>query len=622
MSLMAQTGSFTYSRPDGSSFNCVVTSDSTAKLTGGNVDSLNRLILPDTVYQGTTPYLLTDVDSEAFESCRADYVCISNSIRTIGPNAFKLLLVQDSLTIGSGVESIGDWCFYRLSLRKIRFNARNCTNIGEHCFTGRGGTITLRELIIGDSVQSIPNGLMSHWTRTAGARIIIGPNVTSIGDNNFHFLVTSQRAEIVMLGLPPTVSQNALNEAIGCSIAIQVPCEYMSQYQSDSIWGNCNLVPYLHRIRLKASRGTAEVTTPLSCTNNVATIVATPDAGYRFVGWSDGDTSATRNITVDRDTIIAARFEPILDSGDYAFFFDFDNPANDSLWVLPDSLDANWHIGDNYLVNNINGSRCLYVSGVQQPDGTAPMGTGSSDLCANGCGSSGVVYAYYTESIYLPERTYIPHIDCNLCQTYICHPYGIGISTCPTVALVPDSAALPTSSNDHGSTCNMPEGSIILENDNQMMIPEGAYKLAICYSWSGLWDTIGASVDNIWLEIVDSVNIILQSKYIDRYGRSNMGTTLPTIRAGYNDTFFFTPPPIRDSDYYHFSRWGGNYWPYGEYSTDSLLQIVAKKDLLLSAYYDPNIYNVSIDTTGLSPCMTIGKWGVCRCVCYVNGCKL
>ena len=44
-----------------------------------------------------------------------------------------------------------------------------------------------------------------------------------------------------------------------------------------------------------------------------------------------------------------------------------------------------------------------------------------------------------------------------------------------------------------------------------------------------------------------------------------------------------------------------------EYSTDSLLQLVARRDYLLYAYYDPNVYTVSIDITGLSPCMTIGE---------------
>ena len=621
MSLMAQTGSFTYSRPDGSSFNCVVTSDSTAKLTGGNADSLNRLILPDTVYQDTTPYLLTEIDTGVFQWCFAKYISISNSVKVIRPNAFQYLVeAKDSITIGAGVEYLSDNNFYRLTLRKLIFNARNCTHIGDLCFAGRGGTYLLRELIIGDSVRSIPNRFMNlgEWAYSYACRITIGPNVTYMGDSNIFLRYSySQRAEFIMLGPPPTVSEHALDNAIANSIAIQVPCEYMSQYQSDSIWGNCNLVPYLHRIRLKASRGTAEVTTPISCTNNVATIVATPDEGYRFIGWSDGDTSATRNITVDRDTIIAARFEPILDSGDYAFFFDFDNPANDSLWVLPDSLDATWHIGRDPL-NNIDGTRCLYVVGVRQPTGVASMGTGGGGGCTNGCGTSGVVYAHTRESIYLPERTYTPHFDCNLCQTYFCRTnQAIGISACPTVALVPDSAALPTSSNDNRGSCELPESSIILENNNQVIIPEGSYKLVVCYAWSDLWDTIGASVDNIWFEIVDSVNISTGYVYRVREGFM-MNRDVSTIRTGYNDTLLIIPPPIdirRDSNYYHYHCWldmtyrgccGGDLMTL-EYSTDSLLQLVARRDYILYAYYEPNVYTVSIDTTGLSPCMTIGE---------------
>jgi len=42
---------------------------------------------------------------------------------------------------------------------------------------------------------------------------------------------------------------------------------------------------------------------------STATIVATPDSGYRFVQWSDGDTNATRNIVVNSDITLTATFE-------------------------------------------------------------------------------------------------------------------------------------------------------------------------------------------------------------------------------------------------------------------------------------------------------------------------
>lgn len=42
-----------------------------------------------------------------------------------------------------------------------------------------------------------------------------------------------------------------------------------------------------------------------------ATITATPNAGYRFIGWSDGVTNATRTIQMYADTTISANFEYI-----------------------------------------------------------------------------------------------------------------------------------------------------------------------------------------------------------------------------------------------------------------------------------------------------------------------
>ena len=39
------------------------------------------------------------------------------------------------------------------------------------------------------------------------------------------------------------------------------------------------------------------------------TITATPDEGYRFTGWSDGETSLSRVVTINSDTTLSASFE-------------------------------------------------------------------------------------------------------------------------------------------------------------------------------------------------------------------------------------------------------------------------------------------------------------------------
>ncbi len=46
----------------------------------------------------------------------------------------------------------------------------------------------------------------------------------------------------------------------------------------------------------------------------VATITATPNQGYRFVSWNDGNTDNPRTITLTGDTNFIAIFEKITDS--------------------------------------------------------------------------------------------------------------------------------------------------------------------------------------------------------------------------------------------------------------------------------------------------------------------
>lgn len=47
---------------------------------------------------------------------------------------------------------------------------------------------------------------------------------------------------------------------------------------------------------------------------STVTIRATPNSGYRLKQWSDGNTNATRQITVDRNISLTAQFEPITTS--------------------------------------------------------------------------------------------------------------------------------------------------------------------------------------------------------------------------------------------------------------------------------------------------------------------
>lgn len=44
----------------------------------------------------------------------------------------------------------------------------------------------------------------------------------------------------------------------------------------------------------------------------VITLTATPDVGYKFLGWSDGDLTNPRNYTVNKDVMLTAKFIPLI----------------------------------------------------------------------------------------------------------------------------------------------------------------------------------------------------------------------------------------------------------------------------------------------------------------------
>lgn len=49
---------------------------------------------------------------------------------------------------------------------------------------------------------------------------------------------------------------------------------------------------------------------------SIVTVKATPKAGYQFEKWSDGNTSASHNITVSEDLTLTASFKAVEQSGD------------------------------------------------------------------------------------------------------------------------------------------------------------------------------------------------------------------------------------------------------------------------------------------------------------------
>ena len=206
------------------------------------------------------------------------------------------------------------------------------TAIGDHAFTGCS---TLTSVIIPISVTSINS--CSFCVCTGLTSIIIPNNVITIGNEAFAgcsgltsltlgnsvstigyqaFRECSNLMEIICMGqfAPTSVYGWGCDMFYGVpsSTPIYIPCGSWASYHGEWTCFN-NFIepdnPYsLDIYTFSETMGNASITTMPTCNNNDAVIEATPNYGYHFVQWIDGNTDNPRLITLSQDTSFTAQF--------------------------------------------------------------------------------------------------------------------------------------------------------------------------------------------------------------------------------------------------------------------------------------------------------------------------
>ena len=135
------------------------------------LEYLREVILPET---GT----ITEIGNDAFRECRSlQTINIPEGVIKIGDSAFYSTLL-DSIHLSSSVREIGDRAFYESKLRKInlenvestvgqeafanlfleKIDLSNIRSIGNFSFSGNS---SLKEVVLGDSLQGISSGAFS-----------------------------------------------------------------------------------------------------------------------------------------------------------------------------------------------------------------------------------------------------------------------------------------------------------------------------------------------------------------------------------------------------------------------------------------------------------------------------
>jgi hypothetical protein len=213
-------------------------------------------------------------------------VIISNSVTTIGKEAFYNCRGLTTLTIGNSVSVIGNWAF--------------------------GCDSNLTSIIIPNSVTSIGYSAFNRCNKLTS--VTIGSSVTSMGDYVFYDC-SSLREIYVKAQNPPTLGSSVFYNVTN-NIPVHVPCNRANTYRNDYGWAYFNnfVEDISFEITLLSNNptmGVANIVQANTCTDNTAIIDAVPKTGYRFVDWNDGITITPRTIIVTQNITYTARFETL-----------------------------------------------------------------------------------------------------------------------------------------------------------------------------------------------------------------------------------------------------------------------------------------------------------------------
>ena len=155
---------------------------------------------------------------------------IPNTFKSVEDYAFAICSGLTSVTIGSGVTSIGQSAFNNCSgLTSVTIGS-GVTSIGQDAFRSCSG---LTSIEIPNSVTSI--GQNAFYYCTSMPSVTIGNGVTSFGGGAFYGCTSLSRVT-VKATTPPTLEGNSVFGVNASGRKIYVPSESVNTYQAAINW--------------------------------------------------------------------------------------------------------------------------------------------------------------------------------------------------------------------------------------------------------------------------------------------------------------------------------------------------------------------------------------------------
>lgn len=209
-----------------------------ADTSGGGVIQFsgNLTNFPDNVGGVTVTGISGPIKTEAFAAYynghiwkKATSLTIGSGVTTIGATAFSAWSAATSLTIPNSVTTISDYAFNSWSAMTTLNLGTSVTTIGQYAFNS---CTVLTSITIPNTVTTI--GQYAFYDCRAATSIQIGSGVTSIGGNAFYNAIACNEMRCLPT-TPPSILINTLTN-LKSTCVIKVPAASLTAYQTAANW--------------------------------------------------------------------------------------------------------------------------------------------------------------------------------------------------------------------------------------------------------------------------------------------------------------------------------------------------------------------------------------------------